>query len=159
MGTRAGEILFLDINVLLAATVHSRPDHLPARRLLSLSRRGGFHLVLSGQVIREYLVVATRPLASNGLGLKVPDALRNVEQFRRCAVLLEETEAVSKLLGALVSACGTTGARIHDANIVATMQAHGISSLVTQNIGDFKEFPGAHAYPIEEALRLLEDAD
>jgi len=32
------------------------------------------------------------------------------------------------------------GKQVHDANIVATMQAYGISHLLTHNIADFKRF-------------------
>ena len=156
MEIKAGEILFLDTNVLLTATDRSRPDHLSARRLLSLARRGGFHLAVSGQVVREYLVVATRPTNANGLGLGVPDALRNVAQFRRRTVLLDENEAVSNRLTALIASCATAGKRIHDANIVATMLTHGIALLVTQNREDFEGFPGIRTGGATESLRAVE---
>jgi predicted nucleic acid-binding protein len=157
MGIKTGETLFLDTNVLLTATDRSRTDHLAARRIFSISRRGGFHLALSGQVIREYLVVATRPMDANGLGLSVSDALRNAEEFRRRTVLLEESEAVSKRLGALVAASGVSGTRIHDANIVATMLTHGTTLLVTQNRGDFTRFPDVNPFDIKGSLSVLEE--
>lgn len=56
-----GETLFIDTNVFLAATVKNRPDHDDALSLLNTVRGAGFHLAISGQVIREYMVVATRP--------------------------------------------------------------------------------------------------
>jgi hypothetical protein len=34
------------------------------------------------------------------------------------------------------------GAQIHDANIVATMQAYGIQRLLTENVADFARFAG-----------------
>ena len=39
--------------------------------LLGESSLHGWHLAASGQILREYLVVATRPLDANGLGLHV----------------------------------------------------------------------------------------
>jgi predicted nucleic acid-binding protein len=37
----------------------------------------------------------------------------------------------------LLAVGDTRGKQIHDANIVATMLAHGILTLLTDNIGDF----------------------
>ena len=34
----------------------------------------------------------------------------------------------------------TLGKQVHDANIVATMLAHGIDMLLTLNVDDFKRF-------------------
>jgi len=37
-------------------------------------------------------------------------------------------------------ACKLGGKQVHDANIVATMQAYGIPALLTHNIKDFEQF-------------------
>src|SRR5262249_22065668 len=42
----------------------------------------GIVLAAGTQVLREYLAVATRPVAVNGLGLATADALANVAAFR-----------------------------------------------------------------------------
>ena len=140
MAPAAGDILFVDTNVLLTATDESRPHHRDAGRLLGESGLHGLHLAASGQVLREYLVVATRPLDANGLGLRVRDATANVSEFLRCVQLYDETEEVAGRLRRLGLTCGLHGKRLHDANIVATMSAHGIRVLVTQNPGDFAPF-------------------
>lgn len=46
------------------------------------------------QVIREYLVVATRPVIANGLGMLLGDALENVREFRKTIRLLPEERPV-----------------------------------------------------------------
>ena len=97
-------------------------------------------LVASGQVVREYLVVATRPIERNGLGLSVTDAEANVNEFLRHLELYDETEEVSRCLRQLAVTHSLRGKRLHDANIVATMSVHGISTIVTQNGGDFSPF-------------------
>ena len=96
--TMAGDFLFVDTNVLLTATDKSRLLHLEATQLLDGSINQGLRLAASGQVVREYLVVATRPLEVNGLGLSVPDAAGNVSEFLRCLELYDETEEVSMCL-------------------------------------------------------------
>ena len=93
--TMAGNLLFVDTNVLLTATDESRALHSRAVQLLAGSVRQDLSLVASGQVVREYLVVATRPIERNGLGLSVLDAEANVNEFLRRLELYDETEEVS----------------------------------------------------------------
>lgn len=140
MAPTAGDILFVDTNVLLTATDESRPQHRDARRLLGESGLRGLHLAASGQILREYLVVATRPLNVNGLGLHVRDATANISEFLRYIHLYDETVDVAHRLRQLALTYALHGKRLHDANIVATMSVHGIRALVTQNPGDFAPF-------------------
>lgn len=150
MGAMVGEILFLDTNVLLTATDVLRPSHLEAQRIFSKAGQQGFHLAVSGQVLREYLSVATRPVEANGLGLTVPDAVANVERVLEFANLFEETEAVALRSRELAKNFDIRGPRIHDANIVATMHVHRIPVLVTQNSKDFIGFGGIKTVTIDD---------
>ena len=150
-----GERFFVDTNVLLAATDRSRPEHDGARQLLTRARRAGVHPCMSGQVVREYLSVATRPVAQNGLGMRPGDALGNVGVFRKRIALLVEDEEVCDRLCALVRATGVAGRRLHDANIAATMRRHGIGRLVTANAGDFEGLPEVETHSVADALRAL----
>lgn len=133
-------MIAIDTNVLLTATDESRPHHRDAGRLFSESGLRGLHLAANSQVLREYLVVATRPLDTNGLGLRVRDATANVSEFLRFIHLYDETEEVAGRLCQLGLTCGLHGKRLHDANIVATMSILGIRALVTQNPDDFAPF-------------------
>ncbi|MDP2308751.1 MAG: PIN domain-containing protein [Pseudomonadota bacterium] len=130
---------FIDTNVLLAATASSRPEHLLALAALE----AGFAkrtLCLSGQVVREYLSVTTRPAAVNGLGLTQAQALSNVRQLVERARFLEEDAGVKDTLLRLLDSAPCLGKQIHDANIAATMIAHGIPRLMTLNPSDFRRF-------------------
>jgi predicted nucleic acid-binding protein len=40
----------------------------------------------------------------------------------------------------LIARIAVGGKQVHDANIVATMQAHGIRQLLTGNVADFNRF-------------------
>ena len=126
--------------MLLTATDESRSRHREAQHLLAGSGHRGLHLAASGQILREYLVVATRPLDVNGLGFGMRDAAINVSEFFRCMHLYDETEGVARRLRELCVRHDLHGKRIHDANVVATMTAHGIRVLVTQNSDDFAAF-------------------
>jgi len=133
----------LDTNVLLAATDEGRPEHKQALMIINEWPGRGTVLYTSGQIMREYLAVATRPASRNGLGLQQADALRNVRALReRTSLLAEDSKVADRLLALLEDiACG--GKQIHDANVVATMLVHGIDTVVTLNVDDFTRF-GAH---------------
>ena len=145
MATTADSPVFLDTNVLLGATDTTREHHHVS---IALLRAGGIPLCVSGQVFREYLVVATRPIKVNGLGLDPVDALSNISRLRGRVALLEENEHVHRRLSRLVERHVLRGKRIHDANIAATAMAHGIEGIVTLNPGDF-DFLGTE--PVDDA--------
>jgi len=130
---------FIDTNVLLAATALARSGHGAALALL----HAGFAeraLFLSGQVLREYVAVATRPAAANGLGLGAAEAIGNARQFLDRSNFLREDEAVRDSLFHLLETTPCSGKQVHDANIVATMITHGVGVLVTLNPRDFERF-------------------
>lgn len=67
-------------------------------------------------------------------------AASHVEDFQRRFRVAEDGPEVTKHLLALLRAVPCGGAQIHDANIVATMQAYSIARLVTFNEEDFRRF-------------------
>ena len=64
----------------------------------------------------------------------------NVRLFRRTFEIFEDRSIVLDHLLELLENIPTAGRQIYDANIVATMQAHGIRSLLTHNTADFNRF-------------------
>jgi predicted nucleic acid-binding protein len=140
MAPKAGDIVFLDTNILLSATDTSRQRHKQARNVFKAALATGFHCAISGQIIREYLVVATRGPQENGLGLSSENAVSNIETFSRRTALIEESEEVSEYLTELVRKHNLKGKRIHDANIAATMKTYSVRTLITENPEDFNNF-------------------
>lgn len=136
----AVDAFVLDTNVLLEATTPTRSFHRQALTVLNDWPQQGVSLWASGQVLREYLVVATRPVEVNGLGLDVDEALDNVAQLRRRLYFLDERVAVFEHLARLVRELGCRGKQIHDANLVATALAHGAEHILTINVVDFRRF-------------------
>jgi predicted nucleic acid-binding protein len=55
----------IDTNVLLAATDEGRSEHHDALTILNNWPAGDTTLCISGQILREYLAVATRPADRN----------------------------------------------------------------------------------------------
>ncbi len=130
----------VDTNVLLAATDPERALHRQALTVLNEWPNRGHRLCVSGQILREYMAVATRPAEANGLALDMPSALANVAALSARLRFLEENERVALRLQALVRSAGCTGSRIHDANVVATARVHGVGRLVTANVKHFRPF-------------------
>jgi len=148
MATRVADLaiapdrVMLDTNVLLAATDEGRAEHRDALTVVNDWAAAHTDLCTSGQILREYLAVATRPADNNGLGLRLPDALGNVRAIReRTTLLAEDPKVADRLLG-LLADVECRGKQIHDANLVATMLVHGVGTVVTMNLEDFARFTG-----------------
>ncbi len=147
---KAGEKVFVDTNILLTATDSRRKGHRTAIDLFRNAMQKEFTLCLSGQVLREYLVVATSPVSANGLGLGIPEVAQNVEKFRSVTVFLAEHLTVHRELLKTFRGNRVTGAKIHDLNIVATMKVAGVRHLLTLNPGDFAGSEELTIYSLEE---------
>jgi predicted nucleic acid-binding protein len=132
--------VMLDTNVLLAATDEGRPEHRDALTVLNEWAAGDTTLCTSGQILREYLAVATRPAEQNGLGLKPADAVSNVRAIRERTAFLAEDARVADRLQRLLLDVECTGKQVHDANVIAAMLAHGVGTVVTMNVDDFARF-------------------
>jgi len=140
MATMDAERIFVDTNVLLAATDEDRATHTDAVAFLESGWVGEARLFVSGQIFREYLVVATRPVKANGLGMELEAALANLKQFRQVTLVLPEDAETALRLCDLVRRHQIRGKGIHDANVVASMLRHGLQKLKTYNPRDFEPF-------------------
>lgn len=137
MRIKAGHRLSVDTNILLDATDEGRTGHAQARWIFETFPGAQIELILGTQVLREYLVVVTRPEASNGLGLGLKDALENLEQFERRATIIAESREASRVFRTWVAELGAAGRKLHDLQILATTYAAGVSRFVTANTADF----------------------
>ena len=150
-----GKLALVDTNILLTATDRSRPEHTEARAVFSQALAAGVHLCITAQIIREYLVVATRPVEVNGLGLSSTEAIHNIENFKRRLLLLKETELVTSELLTLVRSYKLSGKSIHDANLIAVMHEQNVHLLITQNPSDFADFAEIQIFSPSSFLDLL----
>lgn len=132
--TNAAEPLFVDTNVLVYASWRQAPAHTLARDTLSAYIAAGTPLIISRQVIREYLATLNRPQTS----MSLPTLIAEVQAFEASMIVCDETSATTAALLALVPQA--SGARIHDVNIVATMQVAGVQRLLTNNPRHFTPF-------------------
>ncbi len=111
-----------------------------AQQLLESADEKQWVLVMTSQVLREYLVVATRPVKVNGLGLSALAAAQNITAFLSRVALLAESLETSKRLLTLVEEGRAAGKQIHDANLIAAALTLGVRRVVTDNAAHFKRF-------------------
>lgn len=105
----------------------------------ALDRAGEERPALSRQVLREYLAVVTRPQTWS-VPLPRVQAIADVLELSRAFAILEDGPTVTAILLNRCRDVPVSGRQVHDANIVATMLAHGERRLLTFNDGDFTRF-------------------
>jgi predicted nucleic acid-binding protein len=130
---------FVDANILVFAANPLSPWHTAAVSRLQGARRDKVSLVVSPQVVREFIAAASRPAPGETLP-PIDPILENVRRIRTGFVLLDECAATIDRLAELLKTVPTQGKQVHDANIVATMLTYGISTLLTHNTADFDRF-------------------
>src|SRR5262249_48211162 len=102
--------------------------------------KDGIILCLVPQNIYEFWVAASRPLAVNGLEMDVPLVHESIEGLLRDFVLLKDERGIFGNWQSLVNQYSVKGKGAHDARLVAAMQRHGLTSLLTFNRPDFSRF-------------------
>ena len=133
--------MFVDTNVLVAARFMTPPAHVVACRCLDRAGDSEEPLHISRQIVREYLVVATRSQIWSK-PLVMDDALKDATGLISSFTVLEDSPDVMAALIALCREVPVAGKQIHDANIAATMLAHGERRLLTLNARDFRRYGG-----------------
>ncbi len=131
--------MFIDTNILVAARFVTAPAHVDACRCLDRTGNSGEALHISRQIVREYLVAVTRP-QSWSVALAIDDAIADASRLISSFTVLEDGPNVMAALATLCREVPVAGKQIHDANIAATMLAHGERRLLTLNVKDFRRY-------------------
>jgi predicted nucleic acid-binding protein len=131
--------IFIDTNVLVFANIEEAPLHAVALHAVRSREQRGMEVWISRQVLREYLATLSRPqtftppIPAEKLGSQV-------RSFISRFPIAEDTAQVTERLLDLIQQFPTGGKQVHDANIVATMLAYNIPTLLTHNTDDFVRF-------------------
>jgi predicted nucleic acid-binding protein len=141
MATTAVDRVFVDTNIVVYASVPAAPLHLQALQKIQGLQQAGAELCISQQILREFLVTVTH---AHTFAQPLSSAAAAVEAAKLQALfaVVPEASAVMTNLLMLCSTIPMAGKQIHDGNVVATMQAHGIGKLLTHNTADFARFQG-----------------
>jgi predicted nucleic acid-binding protein len=132
----------LDTNILLRLIQATHPMHALAQGAVAVLRESRMTLRTVPQILFEFWVVATRPIAVNGLGLTTAECQVELANIKALFPVLPDSPALLAQWEALVAAHDCQGKVAHDARLVAAMRTHGITHLLTFNGGDFQRFPG-----------------
>jgi predicted nucleic acid-binding protein len=77
----------------------------------------------------------------NGLDWSVQKTASEIDQLLNTFLLLKDSPDILTNWLTLVKAYDLKGKKVHDARLVATMQVHGVTSLLTFNTDDFRGYP------------------
>jgi predicted nucleic acid-binding protein len=130
----------VDTNVLLRSIQKSHPMFQDADAAVKTLLHFGEILCVSSQNYIEFWAVATRPLASNGLGLTIKQAAHELNGLKTIFSVLPDTPDILIEWEKLAIQYQVQGKQAHDARIVAAMMVHGITHLLTFNTDDFKRY-------------------
>lgn len=143
----------LDTNTLLRAFNPADPNHLVSRNAVLQLRRRGDELCVTLQVLAEFWCVCTRPSTSRGgFGMSHADAERRLRLIERYTVFLVDTDAVRTHWRDLVTTHRIQGVQVHDARLVASMLAHGVTHLLTFDVTDFRRYGQIQAAHPQDVL-------
>lgn len=131
--------VFIDTNVLVYAAVLRAPLHEQARRALQDLASSPSDLRISRQILREYAAVLTRSQEFT-TPLSGTEVVSDVRRFEHQFKVADDNAAVTDRLMALLGSVTVHGRQVHDANIVATMQAYNVNRLLTNNPSDFARY-------------------
>jgi predicted nucleic acid-binding protein len=135
----------VDTNILLRISRRSDPQQPLVDAALNHLASAGTALFYTHQNIAELWNVMTRPKESNGFGLTVAEAEREVQVIELGMVLLPENELAYREWRRIVVEHAISGVRVHDARLVAAMQVHGVRHILTLNVADFSRYNAIEA--------------
>jgi predicted nucleic acid-binding protein len=132
----------LDSNILLRMAQDTHPMHAAATKATTTLIRQGEIVHIIPQNLYEFWSVATRDIQYNGLGLSIPDANAEIARLRTLFSFLPDSPAIYTEWQRLVTTHAVSGRDSHDTRIVAAMNVHRVSHLLTFNKADFTRYPG-----------------
>lgn len=139
MAMKDDNALFIDTNILIYANVATAPLHQQALNAIRTAHQAERPLWISRQVLREFVATRTRP--QTFARPSAPETtIERVRYLEEHFLVGDDTAVVTKYLVKLMREFQIGGKQVHDANIVATMQAYDIPALLTHNTKDFERF-------------------
>ena len=129
-----------DTNLLLRLADPASAQHPIATDALARLVGQGDEVYLTPQNFIEFWAVATRPVNANGFDWSSERTTKEVTELQERFPLLPDSPEIFSRWLELVKQLPVHGKRVHDARLVAVLQAHGVEHLVTFNRGDFGVF-------------------
>lgn len=130
----------IDTNILVRSQQINHGEHASVANALAQLPANGYAIHVVPQVLYEFWVVATRPIANRGLGLSVDETALVVTDTLSTFVLKDDAADVFQQWRELVVHHRVSGKPAHDARLVAAMRVHGLTHLLTFNVADFARY-------------------
>jgi predicted nucleic acid-binding protein len=135
--------ILADTGILLRFMEPSDPACQLVQNAIQLLRSRGDRVMFAPQNAAEFWNVSTRPTtARGGMGLSLPETHRRLSVIEIAFPMLFDLNSAYAIWRSLVVAYSVKGKQVHDARLVAQMQAHGITHILTLNVADFARYPG-----------------
>lgn len=119
--------LLIDTNVLLRWSHADDPAHAICQSAVRKLLSQGHDICVCAQVLIEYWVNATRPVALNGVGMEVTEAEANLADITTAFPVLPEPPDMAARWQELVVQHRVVGRQAHDTRLAALMLAHGVA--------------------------------
>lgn len=132
----------LDSNILIRQFDIASPLRAQALSSVESLIKAREDVVIFPQVVIEFWSVVTRPIKVNGLGWTPAQAEAAINNLPSAIRLIPETSTIFEEWRRLVVALGVSGKNVHDAKLVAAMNVHQISHILTFNEEDFRRYAG-----------------
>lgn len=132
--------ILVDTNVLARIAQPGHAHHVIALAASDRLILDGHDLRVVPQCLYEFYVVATRPIANNGLGMSAFAALREMDRIKQGYPLLPDSPLVLPAWTRLVFTHRFIGKSAHDARLVAAMEVHAVDAILTFNTADFVRY-------------------
>lgn len=129
-----------DTNILLRSAEPAHPTHTQAVNAVKTLLTNGDRVCLIPQNLIEFWNVATRPVEKNGFGWSPTKTDVEISRLESLLTVLPDTQAIYREWRKIVLDNSVLGKQVHDARIVAAMNVHQITKLLTFNLKDFRRF-------------------
>jgi toxin-antitoxin system PIN domain toxin len=138
--TTVSDPVFLDTNVLIYAADQSAAFHAACKALLERGIRGDVQLVLSPQILAEFIAIATNP---NVMPTPLPatEAYAHTKALSQSFRVVVPSSQVFDRVLELLAATRISGKRVHDVLHAATMLDNDVAAIYTYDTG-FQSIPG-----------------
>lgn len=137
--------ILVDTNILLRRIRRRDPQYRLTREAVNRLRAEDYRLCVTSQNLVEFWVVCTRPIENNGFGL-APDLVESIlTRVERAVFRLPDSDDVYQEWRRLVAWHAVSGKTSHDARLIAAMNVHGLSRILTFDTEDFARYPSIQA--------------
>src|SRR3954454_20461519 len=126
--------------MLLRLARRDDPEHRLVQAAVDRLIEQGADLCYTPQNGVEFWRGFTRPRDKNGFGLTIEAADREPARLETQFTFLPDHERIHSEWRRLVVAHRVSGAKVHDARLVAAMRVHGITHVLTFNSADFVRY-------------------